>query len=177
MTASTVASVRCRHRFRRAALLALIAVGFATTPYAQDRPQRGRATPTVLFMCPHGAAKSVLASAYFQRAAKERGLTVRVTSAGTEPDAHVSPAVASHLTKKGYEVPIAKPRRATADDMATAEVVISMGCDLSALPAPRGTLRRWDDVPSPSEDFARADENIRTRVVQLVEELVGRQKP
>ena len=25
-------------------------------------------------MCPHGAAKSVLASAYFQRLAKERGL-------------------------------------------------------------------------------------------------------
>jgi hypothetical protein len=29
--------------------------------------------PTVLFMCPHGAAKSVLASAYFERLAKERG--------------------------------------------------------------------------------------------------------
>ena len=38
--------------------------------------------PTVLFMCPHGAAKSVLASAYFERLAKERGLNVRVESAG-----------------------------------------------------------------------------------------------
>ena len=39
--------------------------------------------PTVLFMCPHGAAKSVLASSYFERLAKERGLNVRVESAGT----------------------------------------------------------------------------------------------
>src|SRR5687767_11912402 len=36
--------------------------------------------PTVLFMCPHGAAKSVLASAYFEQLAKERGLNVRVES-------------------------------------------------------------------------------------------------
>jgi hypothetical protein len=107
-----------------------------------DGLSQGSARPaTVLFMCPHGAAKSVLASAYFQRVAKERGLNVRVISAGTDPDAQVAPAVASHLTKNGYDVPIAKPRRATGEDMATADVVISIGCDLKDLPAPRGTLR------------------------------------
>jgi protein-tyrosine-phosphatase len=37
-------------------------------------------------MCPHGEAKSVLASAYFQRLAKERGLNVHVVSAGTDPE-------------------------------------------------------------------------------------------
>lgn len=47
--------------------------------------------PTVLFMCPHGAAKSVLASAYFERLATERGLNVRVESAGTDPDPTVAP--------------------------------------------------------------------------------------
>ena len=57
-------------------------------------------TPTVLFLCPHGAAKSVLASAYFERMAKERGLNVRVESAGTDPDPTVSPAVAAHLTRQ-----------------------------------------------------------------------------
>jgi protein-tyrosine-phosphatase len=74
---------------------------------------------------PHGAAKSVLAPAYFQREAKARGLNVRVVSAGTDPDAQVSPAVASHLKKNGCEVLVAKPRRATADDMKQADVVIS----------------------------------------------------
>ena len=52
-------------------------------------PQRPRTT--ILFMCPHGAAKSVLASAYFQRLAKERALNVRVLSAGTDPDPEVAP--------------------------------------------------------------------------------------
>jgi protein-tyrosine-phosphatase len=113
----------------------------------QDKSKAGR-PPTVLFMCPHGAAKSVLASAYFQRAANERGLNVRVISAGTEPDSEVSPAVKAHLQKNGYEVPATKPRRVTADDMATADVVISIGCDMTDVPPPRGTLVKWDDVPS-----------------------------
>src|SRR5687768_7810131 len=74
--------------------------------------------PTVLFMCPHGAAKSVLASAYFQRAAKERGLNVRVESAGTEPDPKVSPAVAAHLTRNGDPVPSGAPSKVTPEQLA-----------------------------------------------------------
>jgi arsenate reductase (thioredoxin) len=127
---------------------------------------------TVLFMCPHGAAKSVLASAYFQRAAKERGLNVVVTSAGTEPDPAVAPAVAAHLKKNGYTVPIGKPARATAEQVAAADVVISLGCDLKGYPPPRGRTLNWDDVPSPSQDFEKADAAIKEKVAALVEELV-----
>jgi arsenate reductase (thioredoxin) len=128
--------------------------------------------PTILFMCPHGAAKSVLASAYFQRLAKERGLNVHVESAGTEPDATVSPAVAAYLKGQGYSIPIATPRKVAPEEFASADVVISIGCDLAALPQPRGRLVRWDDVPALSDGFAAAEEAIRQRVNDLVEELV-----
>jgi protein-tyrosine-phosphatase len=114
----------------------------------------------------------VLASAYFQRLAKERGLNVHVESAGTEPDATVSPAVATHLNGQGYAVPIAKPRKIAAEEFAAADVIISIGCDLGALPQPRGRLVRWDEVPALSDDFTVADEAIRKRVNDLVEELV-----
>jgi arsenate reductase len=163
-----------------AAIVCIAAAGAASrTAQSTSQPPAADAAaskrPTVLFMCPHGAAKSVLASAYFQRVAKERGLNVHVVSAGTDPDPQVAPAVANHLTKSGYQIPVATPRRATADDLATADVVISIGCDLTALPAPRGTLLKWDDVPALSEDFTRADEKIRERVIQLVDELVRKQ--
>jgi arsenate reductase (thioredoxin) len=145
----------------------------ATSLHAQTRDDSAPLeTPTVLFMCPHGAAKSVLASAYFERMAKERGLNVRVESAGTDPDPTVSPAVAAHLKRQGYPVPEANPRQVTGKDFESADVVISIGCDLSGLQEPRGKLLRWDDVPPPSEDFARADEAIRKRVTDLIEELV-----
>lgn len=167
---------RDRSRLAQAVVaIALSVLGVASPGSASQVGAKSDKRPTVLFMCPHGAAKSVLASAYFQRLAQERGLNVHVVSAGTDPDAQVSPAVARHLEQAGYDVPITKPQRATADDMARADVVISIGCDLSDLPAPRGTLVRWDDVPSPSEDLRRADERIRQRVVELVDELVRQQ--
>jgi arsenate reductase len=136
----------------------------------------GQETPNVLFMCPHGAAKSVLASAYFQRAAKERGLNVRVEAAGTDPQEAVSPIVAEHLRQKGYAVPVTKPRAVTTHDLESADVVISMGCDVSRLPVKPGRLRTWDEVPGPSEDLKGADEAIQRRVLALVEELLARRK-
>ena len=155
-------------------LVALVLGAGSSAQSPATPPQRPRTT--ILFMCPHGAAKSVLASAYFQRLAQERGLNVRVLSAGTHLYFDVAPAVASHLKNQGYEVPVAKPRRATDEDILAADVVVSIGCELKNLPKPPGTLVQWDDVPAPSEDFARADEKIRERVIQLVDELVRKQK-
>ena len=142
--------------------------------FQAEPAQQAARRPTVLFMCPHGAAKSVLASAYFQKLAKERGLDVRVVAAGTEPDAQVSPAVASHLARNGYELPVSKPQKVTAADLEAADVVISLGCDLTGLPTPRGMLMRWDEVPGPGEDFAASDAAIRKRVVALIDELSKR---
>ena len=65
-------------------------------------------------------------------------MNVRVESAGTEPDPTVPPAVAAHLTRQGYSIPVTKPRNATTDEVAAADVVISIGCDVSVLPARRG---------------------------------------
>jgi protein-tyrosine-phosphatase len=159
-----------------ATLLLFVAGLTAAAAPRQAQAQGSNKAPTVLFMCAHGAAKSILASAYFQHEAKARGLNVHVMSAGIEPDAEVSPAVASHLKKYGYEVPITKPRQVTADDMAQADVVISIGCDLKGQPASRGTLQRWDDVPAPSEDFAGADTKIKQHVLQLVDELLRQRR-
>jgi protein-tyrosine-phosphatase len=133
-------------------------------------------TKHVLFMCPHGAAKSVLASAYFERLAREKGLNVRVDARGTEPDPRVSPKVAEHLTKNGYRVPVETPQRVTPGDLASADVVISLGCDVGGLPVKAGTLRQWDEVPGPGEDFAGADAAIQRRVAELVDELLRQAK-
>jgi arsenate reductase len=155
--------------------------GVGTVGAADDKPfQKNSGSrdkpPTVLFLCPHGAAKSVLASAYFQQVAKERGLNVRVEAAGTDPQDQVSPVVTDHLRRNGYPVTVTKPRKVTHTDIETADVVISMGCDLTGLPVRDGNVQRWDEIPGPSEDFKRADEAIRRRVTALVEELLARQK-
>ena len=96
---------------------------------------------------------------------------MHVDTVGTEPDPAVAPAVVQRLEAQGYAVPIAKPRLVSPDDLGSADVVVSMGCDLGGRTV-RGDLRRWDDVPSPSADFAGADAAIRRRVDALVDELV-----
>ena len=152
-----------------AVFVVVTAFGNGVAPVAAQ-PGPGK-TPVILFMCPHGAAKSLMASAYFQKMAKERGLNVRVDSAGTDPDEQLSNGVVAHLQKNGYAIPIAKPRAATAADMAGADIIISMGCDLSKLPAPKGTLKNWT-VPDFSADFSAAEQSIRDQVTRLVDELV-----
>lgn len=157
----------------------VLALSFGLTEGRQSTPAATPASSStqVLFLCPHGAAKSVLASTYFRRRAEERGLRVRVDAAGTEPDPRVSPAVANLLRSKGYEPPAGPPRKVSVDDVAAADIVISLGCDLKAFPARPGAIRQWD-VPGPGEDLAGADAAIRQKVDALVEELVqaSRQK-
>ena len=155
-----------------AALLALVALVLAAPA---SSAQSTVEPPVVLFMCPHGAAKSVMASAYFQRLAKERGLNVRVDAAGTDPEPALSKGVVAHLQKNNYAIPIEKPRAATAADMRSADVVISMGCDLSKLPAPKGQLKNWN-VPDFSANFDAAEQAIRDQVTRLVDEMLAQQK-
>ena len=103
-------------------------------------------------------------------AALRRGLNVVVDFAGTEPDATVAPKVVERLREQGFEPP-ANPRRVTASDLALADLVISLGCDLTGLSPREGALRNWNDVPAPSADFGAADAAILSRVTALIEEL------
>jgi protein-tyrosine-phosphatase len=90
-------------------------------------------------------------------------------------DPQLSKGVVARLQKDGYAIPIAKPRAATAADMRGADIVISMGCDLSKLPAPTGVLKTWN-VPDFSADFDVAEQSIRDQVTKLVDELMAAQR-
>lgn len=124
---------------------------------------------TVLFLCPHNAAKSVIAAAYLERLAAERGLTLRATSAGTNPDPGVSPTVAGALLAEGINVHAHRPRRVTAAELASASRVVSLGCDLGDLAPPGLVIEHWDDVPSPSADLTGARAVIAVHVRRLVD--------
>jgi arsenate reductase len=124
---------------------------------------------TILFLCPHNAAKSVVAAAYFERLAAERGVTSRATSAGTDPDPSVAPGVAAALLAEGIDVRGHRPRCVTREELATARWVVSLGCDLGDIAPPGLVVEHWDDVPSPSADLTRACAVIAARVRQLVD--------
>jgi arsenate reductase (thioredoxin) len=124
---------------------------------------------TILFLCPHNAAKSVIAAAYLERLAAECGLTLRATSAGTDPDPGVSPGVAGALLAEGIDVRAHRPRRVTAGELARASRVVSLGCHLGDIAPPGLAVESWDDVPSPSADLTGACAVIAAHVRRLVD--------
>jgi len=128
--------------------------------------------PRVLFVCLHGAAKSVVSAAHFRRLAAARGLDADAVSAGVEPDAELTPAAIKGLDGEGLTPRPTRPRPVTLYDLDTASRIVSFGCDVA--PAAGQPVERWDDVPAVSEGYEAARDRIVTRVERLVAELAGR---
>jgi protein-tyrosine-phosphatase len=126
---------------------------------------------TVLFVCRHGAAKSVLAAADFRRLARERGLSIRADSAGVEPDDRMSPVVAEVLGAQEPGVHAHAPRQVTSADLAAAWQVITFDLDPDELPALPAHLERWDDLPAVSENLPAARDAIGRRLEGLIRRL------
>ena len=126
---------------------------------------------SVLFLCPHNAAKSLLAAAYFDRLARQRRLPFRADSAGTEPAEGSAPAVVAALQAEGVDVSGYRPRHVERPDLDSAHRVVSMGCDLIGLHLSAERIESWDDVPSVSQDLETAYAAIRRRVEALISDL------
>lgn len=132
---------------------------------------------SILFLCPHNAAKSLLAVANFDRLATARGLPFRPVSAGTEPAAAPSPAVVAILQAEGIDVAGYQPRHVTEEDMAGARRVISMGCNPHDLPPTTALIEEWDDIPPASHDLETARVAMRRRLQILVDQLAADDRP
>jgi arsenate reductase (thioredoxin) len=130
-------------------------------------------TQTILFLCPHGAAKSVLAAAYFNRLAQQHGLPYQADAAGTEPDEQVSPKVVGMLHEEGIDVSQHKPRRVTQTELENAYAVVSMGCALSDLETMPKRIEQWLDIPMVSQDARGASDIIRGHVEEIIASLQG----
>ncbi len=127
-------------------------------------------TDTILFLCPHHAAKSVIAEVYFNRLAQQMGLPFVADSAGTEPDEKVAPAVAGMLLSEGVDVSGHQPRHVTAAELNSAARVISMGCAPADLDIASARVTNWD-IPAVSQDMPTARAAILQHVQALVDEL------
>jgi arsenate reductase len=125
----------------------------------------------ILFVCLHGAAKSVLAAADCRRLAAERGTAIRAASAGTEPDPAIAPAVVRALRDDGVNLDGQTPRRVSREDVAGASRVVAFGCDLSAVAVPGVPVEQWNDIPAVSDGLPAARQAIRARLERLLEEV------
>jgi len=126
-------------------------------------------THKIVFVCLHGAAKSVIAAAYWNRLADERGIHVRATAAGIEPEPDIPSAVRDGLREDGLEIGATRPRPVTREELRSAARVISFGCDLSHIASRGRVVERWDEVPAVSDGFKTARDAIVARVRRMLD--------
>ena len=130
--------------------------------------------PTVVFVCEHGAAKSVIASAYFNKIAAEKGLRARAVYRGVNPDPALSATALKGLREDGLTVPTEHPSAITPEDVDTASVIFAIGCTLPKHAAASGKADTWEDVPG-DKGYAAMRDAIKTHVERLVADLLKKQ--
>jgi protein-tyrosine-phosphatase len=121
---------------------------------------------TILFVCEHGSAKSIVAAAHFNHLMREQNLSFRAIARGTHPDEAIAPKAAQGLKTDGVELGDLKPELLSPYDLANAEQVITF-CELPAKYNAKPD-ERWDEVPPISEDYALA----RAAIVEHLNELI-----
>ena len=139
--------------------------------YCQEQMAAAPKTPRVLFVCLHGAAKSVVAAAHFRKLTAQRGLAVEAAAAGTEPDAELGPLAVKGLAADGLEAAPKRPRPVTLYDLRSASRVVTFGCTVT--PASSQPVESWE-VANISDGYDAARKQIVDKVERLVAAMGGR---
>ncbi len=124
---------------------------------------------TVLFVCEHGSAKSVVAAAHFNRLAADRGLPFRAISRGTIPDEEMAPPAVKGLLGDGLKLADPKPAKLTQADLDTAVRVITF-CDLPPELEVATPVERWE-VPPVSTEYTKSRDAMLEHIEELLREL------
>jgi arsenate reductase len=132
---------------------------------ASDMPKK-----SIVFLCQHGGAKSLIAASYFNRLNETAHLPYVASAAATEKPYEAVPSkIADFLERDGFAVRSFKPHRMTPSELAGAARVISIGCHV------RGrNIERWDDVPMVDDDLPGSAAAIRAHIAKLVKQLEAR---
>ena len=112
-------------------------------------PQAGAGSGVtyVVFVCEDGADESLIAAAYFNKLAAERGLAALAAFRGVDPENSLSMRAVAGLKEDGVPIPFSLPRDITAADVAEATLIVAIGCPLPAAVTQAGKAASWDDVP------------------------------
>ena len=124
---------------------------------------------SIIFVCEHGAAKSIIAAAYFDQLAKQTGLKLRALARATNPDDKLSEPTVRGLSRDGLVPTESAPQKLTRHDIQSAAQIVSF-CELPGEYKEMTFVEQWDAIPTVSEDYDKA----RTEIVQRIHHLIDR---
>ena len=129
-----------------------------------------REDPIIIFVCEHGAAKSIVAATYFNRLAHEKNLRFHAMARGTHPDAELSPKAMAGLQDEGLTPLELTPTKLTEEEIESAQQIVSF-CDLSEDYPQKDRIEYWLDIPPVSEGYEVSRDAILKRIYELIDNL------
>ncbi|MEE9432391.1 MAG: hypothetical protein V3V16_15195 [Melioribacteraceae bacterium] len=121
----------------------------------------------ILFVCTHGAARSPIAAAYFNKIAKEKNLNYRAIFRGTEPDSVLTNGTVKGLIKDGFTINDWELKKVSKNDISKAKKIITFDCKLSSNVTPT-KIEQWNGTPPISKDYNKARDILKEKVNQLI---------
>jgi len=126
--------------------------------------------PVVVFVCEHGAAKSILAAAYFNQQARENHLELSAIARGIQPDLELSLRTVSGLLEDGLTPTESVPTKLTREESASARRVVSF-CRLPEGYRQITHIEYWNDIPPVNDDYIQARDAILEHLRELSDRL------
>ena len=147
----------------RAAVLLAILMAPASAPRADE----AAGEKTIVFVCLHGVVNSQMAAAYFNKAARERGLPFTAVSRGIDLYQSIPVRIQDGLALDGLE-PANAPRPLTAEEAGRVSDVLAF----DTIPDDRkgnASVTYWSGIPLGIDDY----EATRNEIVRRVDALVA----
>src|SRR5687768_12083890 len=126
--------------------------------------------PRIVFVCEHGAAKSIIAAAYFNKLAREKDLSLTAIARGTHPDAELSSKTVAGLHEEALTPTESVPQKLSLSDIESAQRVVSF-CELPDEYEQKAVIEQWENVPPVSENYEKARDAILEYINRLIKEL------
>ena len=121
----------------------------------------------IVFVCEHGAAKSIIAAAYFNKLANETGSELRAVARGINPDDELSPKAITGLRDDGLTPTETVPQILSLQDINSAQRIVSF-CELPEEYQTKAIIDQWNNIPPVSENYKKARDAILERLNELL---------
>ena len=127
-------------------------------------------TKKIIFVCEHGAGKSVVAASYFNKLAKERNLDYVAECRGTNPDSIVSLKTQEGLTKDDVYDVNTKPTKLQLSDTTNAERIILFTTAPPGLNT-KVKIENWSDIENVDSEYQKRRDAIIQKINSLLDTL------
>lgn len=126
--------------------------------------------PQILFVCKHNTGRSQMAEAYLRHFA---GDAVTVSSAGTIAADVPDPGVVAAMAEDGIDISAARPKLLDARIAASADRIITMGCDVEGVPRIDADWGLPDPKGQPPERLREIRDLVKAKARALAAELTS----